>query len=256
VALARVEHVGYLRQAGRAAPDPDGDELPLVAALVADGLASPSCDALVIACTAPLVAIAPADGIRSLDPSRLDPAAVDARQRLSASGGVSLGEYLTAVAPRRCRAVSTPFVSVLHVDDVGAVDWHASSAHAPVTPGMLAEPGEVLVSLLNPANLRAAVVPPGEPVQISAEFGVFRSTVDPHAILGLLYSPSVRVQLRPMGTGTSSSRRRITADDVLSLVVPKLDPSRLDALARSVRNAQQQVADGRARLWQTYTDLR
>ena len=149
--------------------------------------------------------------------------------------------------------MTTPFVSVLHVDDLGAVDWQAAREHAPTTPGVLADPGELIVSLLNPARLRATVVPPGEPLQISAEFGVFESTVDPYAVLGLLYSPAVRAQLRPLGTGTSSSRRRITADDVLSLVVPKLAPSTMDNLARSVRDAHRQLTDARARLHRLYT---
>ncbi len=252
VVLARVEHVGYLRQAGRAAPDPDGNQLPAVATLVRDGLAAPS-DSVVVACEAPLVVIAPADGIRDLDPSRLDPAAMEARQTLLAAGGVSLGEYLTARPARHCRHITTPFVSVLHVDDLGAVDWHAAREHTPTTRGVLAKPGELIVSLLNPARLRATVIPKGEPLQISSEFGVFESTVDPYAVLGLLYSPGVRAQLRPLGSGTSSSRRRITADDVLSLVVPKLTPSTMDTLAESVREAHRQLIDARARLHLMYT---
>ncbi len=256
VALARVEHVGYLRQAGRAAPDPAGDQLPAVASLVTDGLAASSGDALVIASEAPLVVIAPGEGVRSLDPSRLDPVAMDARQTLLAAGGVPLGEFLTARPPRHCRRLSTPFVSVLHIDDLGAVDWQAAQEHAPATRGVLADPGELIVSLLNPARLRATVVPPGEPLQISSEFGVFKSTVDPYGVLGLLYSPLVRAQLRPLGTGTSSSRRRITADDVLALVVPKLASSTMDDLARSVRDAHRQLADARARLHQTYAAQR
>jgi hypothetical protein len=124
-----------------------------------------------------------------------------------------------------------------------------------VTPGILAEVGELIVSLLNPANLRAAVVPPGEAVQVSAEFGVFRSTVDAHAVLALLYSPDVRAQLRPLGTGTSNSRRRITAGDVLALVVPKLDHCTVDDLAATVRSAHQVVAAARTRLRAAYSPL-
>ncbi len=255
VALARVDHVGYVRQAGRAAPDPAGDELPAVASLVSDGLASATGDALVVASEAPLVVIAPADGVRSLDPSRLDPAATRARQTLLAAGGVFLGEYLTARSPRHCRRVTTPFVSVLHVDDLGAVDWQAAQEHTPTTRGVMADPGEIIVSLLNPSRLRATVVPPGAPMQISSEFGVFLSNVDPYAVLGLLYSPPVRAQLHPLGSGTSSSRRRITADDVLRLVVPKLAPSTMDDLAESIRAAHRQLADARACLHHTYSSM-
>jgi hypothetical protein len=106
------------------------------------------------------------------------------------------------------------------------------------------------VSLLNPARLRATVLP--KPAQVSAEFGVFAAHGDPYAILGLLYTPAVRAQLRPLGTGTSSSRRRIDVADVLSLIVPKLDPAALDALARAVRNAQRQISTARAALYTLY----
>jgi hypothetical protein len=252
VALARVEHVGYIRQAGRATADPAGDELPRAAALVTDGLASPSADGLVVACESPLVAIAPANAVRSLDPSRLDPAAVAARQHLTDAGGATLADYLMVLPPRRCRAVTTPYVSVLHIDDLGGVDWHAAHSVRPRTPGVRAEPGNILVSLLNPAHLRATVVPPGGAVQCSAEFGVFRSTVDPYAVLALLYSPHVRAQLRPLGTGTSSSRRRISTDDLLSIAVPKLEPSTLEDLAATVRSAQQQITAARTRLRSAY----
>jgi Type I restriction-modification system methyltransferase subunit len=257
VVLARVGHVGYVTRAGRPVPDPAGDELPAVASLVLSSLGTagneaPAHDPPALVSESPLVAVVDRDTLRTLDPAHLDPAAVAARRSLIDAGGVRLAEYLTAVPPRRCRSVTSPFVSVLHIDDLGTVDWHASRSYAPVTPGVLAEPGELIVSLLNPAQLRATVVPPGEPVQVSAEFGVFRSSVDPYAVLALLYSPPVRAQLRPLGTGTSSSRRRIGPDDVLALVVPKLNPSALDKLAATVRSAHQQLTAARAALRTSY----
>ena len=89
------------------------------------------------------------------------------------------------------------------------------------------------------------------PVQASAEFGVFTTDHDPYAVLGLLYSPLVRAQLRPLGTGTSSSRRRIDAEDVLSVIVPA-HPA-LPQLGQEVREAQQQIAAARARLTTLYS---
>ncbi|MBX6748319.1 MAG: N-6 DNA methylase [Micromonosporaceae bacterium] len=252
VVLARVGHVGYVTRAGKPAPDPAGDELPAVARLVHSSLDTAAGGAPAVVSESPLVAVVDRDELRTLDPARLDPAAVAARRSLIDAGGVRLAEYLTAVTPRRCRSVTSPFVSVLHIDDLGTVDWHAARRYTPVTAGVLAEPGELIVSLLNPAQLRAAVMPPGEPVQVSAEFGVFRSTVDPYAVLALLYSPAVRAQLRPLGTGTSSSRRRISPDDVLGLVVPKLEPSTLDRIAATVRAAHQQITAARATLRDAY----
>jgi hypothetical protein len=254
VALARAEHVGYLRQAGRAAPDPAGSDLPAIARSVVTGLgrAEPSAASVAVESVAPLVAIVARDAVRSLDPSRLDPEAMAARQALAAAGGVELREYLDVVTAARPRSVTSPFVSVLHVDDVGTVDWHAANTHTPSTPGLLASPGDLIVSLLNPSRLRATVIPPGPPVQVSGEFGVFRASGDPYGVLGLLYSAPVRAQLRPLGTGTSSSRRRIDAEDVLSLVVPKLSAAALDDLGATVRDAQHSIGEGRARLWDAF----
>lgn len=258
VVLARVDHVGYMTRAGAPAPDPAGNELPAVVALIGEAATrerARSADKagwLEILSESPLVALADANGPATLDPSRLDPVAAAARRSLTDAGGVPLAEYLRAVPPRRCREVTRPFLSVLHIDDLGTVDWHAARSYEPVTPGVLAEPGELIVCLLNPANLRAAVVPAGAAVQVSAEFGVFRSTVDPYAVLALLYHPAVRAQLRPLGTGTSNSRRRIAPLDVLSLVVPKLEPSTLDERAAAVRSAHQNVTAARDRLRAAY----
>jgi len=238
VAVARVHHVGYLRQGGKAAPDPAGNELPTAAAHINAASTSRS----------PLVAFAPPESIRTLDPSRLDPDALAARQALLADGGLPLSTFLRSVPVRRSRVISTPYVSVLHIDDLGTVDWTAAAAHTPTTPGILASTGDLIVSLLNPSKLRAAVLP--MPVQASAEFGVFTTDHDPYAVLGLLYSPLVRAQLRPLGTGTSSSRRRIDAEDVLSVIVPA-HPA-LPQLGQEVREAQQQIAAARARLTTLY----
>jgi N-6 DNA Methylase len=248
VALARVEHVGYLRQGGRAAPDPAGNELAAVSEAVRRGLRARSTASLTVESDRPLVAVLAYDAVVSFDPSRLDPDAVQARRSLLENGGAQLRDLLAPVRPRRCRdAGLRPYVSVLHVDDLGAVDWAEAARYAPSTPGIVARAGELIVSLLNPAKLRAAVVPEHfAAVQVSAEFGVFTATGGtPYAILGLLQLEQVRCQLRPLGRGTSSSRRRIDADDVLSLVVPKLDPSTLGRIDADLRRAYQTIAAGR-----------
>ena len=243
VALARVEHVGYLRQAGRAAPDPAGNELPLVPALVRSGLAAATSG---VVSDRPLVTVVPTDSLPTYASARLDPVALDARARVAELEGIELGELLTIHRAPKARVASTPHVSVLHVDDLGTVDWHAASVYVPTSRGLLVDAGDVLVSLLNPATLRAAVM--REPAQVSPEFGVFRATCDPYAVLGLLYSPLVRAQLAPLGRGTSSSRRRISEVDVLSLLVPKLSADDLADLGRSIRTAVSHVDTGRAAL--------
>ena len=202
--------------------------------------------------TQPLVAVVPAD-FGSYDPSRLDPDAVRARRALLDGGGIELRELLTARAGQRSRSAAvSPFVSVLHVDELGNVDWGEAETYAPKTAGLLVRGGQVIVSLLNPAKLRAAVIPAERArVQVSAEFGVFDAGDRPYAVLALLYSEQVRCQLRPLGRGTSSSRRRIDAEDVLSLVVPKLDDDRLAELDTVMSAAYASVAAGRAVLRST-----
>jgi hypothetical protein len=262
VVLARVEHVGYLRQASRAGPDPDGNELPTVSRLVRDNLAAAgrtaahAGTALTIASTDPLVALVAADSLHTLDPSRLDPAAMLARRLIVDQGGMELRELLRARKTTAARQAVPPFVSVLHVDELGTVDWHAVVGHTPITPGRLVEPGDVIVSLLNPSKLRAAVIPPAAaPMQVSGEFGVFSADCDPYAVLGILYSPGVRAQLRPLGRGTSSSRRRIDVQDVLSLVVPRLSAESLRELGRSVRDAERLVNQGRESLRRQFASV-
>jgi hypothetical protein len=170
------------------------------------------------------------------------------------AGGVELRDLLTAVRPRRCREIRCPYVSVLHLDDLGNVNWAEANGYTPSTPGFVARGGEVIVSLLNPARLRAAVIPEHlAEVQVSPEFGVFTAQDRPYAVLALLLSDAVRRQLAPLGRGTSSSRRRIEAEDVLSTIVPKLDDERRSELDATLRAAYATVADGQATLLRTVT---
>src|SRR5690606_13075023 len=107
MALARVDHVGYLRQGGRATPDPGGNQLPALPRLLAEGRAS-SVATVATVSRAPLVAVVAPDAVRHLDPARLDPAALEARQGATAAGGVELREYLRAITPSRPREVRAP----------------------------------------------------------------------------------------------------------------------------------------------------
>lgn len=239
--LARAEHVGYLKQGSGSVPDPEGDDLPAIADAATKVLARKFRalgSGVRFMCHAPLAAVVPARETTTLDPARVDPAAVSARIALRETG-VALRDLLRP-AKRRQRALrgSIPFVSVLHIDDFGAVAWHEARQHRPSTPGLEAEPGDVIFSLLNPRKLRATVIPNDfGTVLCSSEFGVFESVGDPHAVLVLLHHPLVRAQLAPLGRGTSSSRRRITPEDLLDVLVPSIPTRRLTSLASDVRDA-------------------
>jgi len=233
VFFARARHVGHVMKAGAAISDPNGDHLPEIAQGVAQILRLP--DGAPFAST--LVTACDRDSMTSLNASSVDVVAFDARAALLVRGGGTLSDVLAVPRARRVRLTAgMPFVSVLHLDDLGAVKWHEAEVNLPSTPGKLAKSGDVIVSLLNPAKFRATVIPDRyAEVQVSAEFGVFTSHIDPYAVLALLQHPMVRAQLAPLGRGTSSSRRRVEAEDVLGLACPPFDNAWIDSTGVIVR---------------------
>ncbi|MGI8536953.1 MAG: HsdM family class I SAM-dependent methyltransferase [Mycobacteriales bacterium] len=252
ILLARADHVGYIKQAGKVVPDPAGNDLPIITqvgcALLSGAMATPTVQPVVS--EQPLVAFPERRDLATLDPSRLDPSSVRARHGLRAEGATDLSTLIKPVRTVRAKKVSgLPFVSVLHVDDLGAVAWHEAEVNEPSTPGQFAKAGDLLVSLLNPKKLRAAVVPDVyAEVECSAEFAVFEANVDPYAVLALLYRPAVQAQLAPLGRGTSSSRRRIEAADVLALLVPALDSETVERLGEDTRQSLEAIRVARMTL--------
>jgi type I restriction enzyme M protein len=256
ILLARADHVGYLKQAGKVVPDPAGNDLPTITeigcALLSGAMATPTLQPLVS--EQPLVAYPERQDLATMDPSRLDPVSVRARHGLRAAGATELGTLIKPVRTRRAKKPGDlPFVSVLHVDDLGSVAWHEAEINTPTTPGQFARAGNLLVSLLNPRKLRAAVVPDAyAEVECSAEFGVFEANVDPYAVLALLYRPEVQAQLAPLGRGTSSSRRRIEAADVLALLVPSLKGDAMERLGAETGHSLEAIRVARMLLSTSY----
>ena len=203
----------------------------------------------------PLVADCDQAALTSLDASSVDLSALDARNELLRRGGGSFGEILAVSRARRVRLTAEmPFVLVLHLDEMGAVKWHEAEVNLPSTPGKLAKSGDLIVSLLNPAKFRATVIPDRYPeVQISAEFGIFASKVDPYAALALLQHPLVRAQLAPMGRGTSSSRRRVDADELLGLACPPHDETWEHRTGRTVRQMLASLDMAARALFETFS---
>lgn len=239
--LARAEHVGYLKHGSRSIADPQGDDLPAIAdaatKLLKRKVRDTSSEVRFVS-RVPLAAVVPARGAITLDPARVDPNAVSARAALRATD-LSFRDLLRP-AKRRQRGSHgpIPFISVLHIDDLGAVAWHEAERYRPSTPGLEALAGDVIFSLLNPRKLRATVIPgDAGPVLCSGEFGVFEPLNDPYEALVLLHHPLVRAQLTPLGRGTSSSRRRITPEDLLDVLVPRISPPHLASLAARTRAA-------------------
>lgn len=249
--LSRADHVGYIKQGGSAAIDPDGDDLPDIACTIERAVAENGSRPTKLLSRTPMVAVIGLDTFTSVNVASLDPDAVEARETLRAAGCVELREFLRPVSRRR-RLINTndvPFISVLHVNDLGMVSWRDAKDYRPSTPGLSARPGEILISLLNPRKFRATVVPDRYPVvQCSAEFGLFETAANPYAVLTLLQHPLVRAQVAPLGRGTSSSRRRIEAEDVLGLLVPRRDSDWFAAAGRQVQEALQSCANAEDKL--------
>ncbi len=250
VFLARTDHVGFVMSKGSPACDPHGDDLPRLATEIRHVVTDPATWR-----PSKQVARRRLAELVSLDASTLDVDAEAARASLKDAGGLEAGTILRFDGKRRTRSAGDrPFVSVLHVDELGAVDWHLASIHRPVTPGQLAKPGELLVSLLNPRKFRAAVVPESiGPIQCSAEFGVYQPDIDPYAALVLLQHPLVRRQIAPLGRGTSSSRRRIDATEVLSLMLPPFHDSWATRAGQSARDHFDHIATATGGLRELYS---
>lgn len=256
--LARADHVGYLKQGSTSVPDPAGDDLPAIADAASSVLRRPVADTtteVMFVSHKPLAAVVPARDATTLDPSRVDPAAFSARHTLRQSG-LSFRDLLRPAKRRQQKGHgSRPFISVLHIDDLGAVAWHEADTYQPTTPGLEALPGDVLFSLLNPRKLRATVVPEEVgPVLCSSEFGVFVPTGDSYEALVLLHHPLVRAQLAPLGRGTSSSRRRISPEDLLAISVPRLSDGSLSLLADDLREALRKLREASQAVARCYSE--
>jgi len=251
VFLARADHVGHVMKKGAVATDPDGDDLPGLSAVVRNVIAARGYADDV---GARVLSIDPSL-LTSLDASSIDRDAIRARHDATAAGGRELSCVLRGSKKRRAALEEgVPFVSVLHVDELGNVDWVDAQSYRPTTPGIVAHAGQILVSLLNPSKFRATVIPDAYAVvQCSAEFGVFDAVIDPYAALALLQHPLVRAQIGPLGRGTSSSRRRIETGDVLRLVAPPYDDDWVDKTGTLVSEALAVTAEARSRLRAAYS---
>lgn len=250
--FSRADHVGYLKQGGNVVVDPGGNDLVAITKGVEELLSSQGTHPRKrhVVSSRPFTLDVPRTELDSLDLANLDALAVEARETLAAEGGRRLGEFLSMVPTRRDQgSFAGPFVSILHVDELGVVDWVKAEKYEPLTPGIRAEAGQLIVSLINPSKLRATVVPDRyEAIWCSAEFGVFESSLNVYGVLRLLYEARVRAQLAPLGRGTSSSRRRIRSRDVLELIVPNRDDGSFGDSGDRLRRLMEDAVLSRTRL--------
>jgi type I restriction-modification system DNA methylase subunit len=144
------------------------------------------------------------------------------------------------------------FISVLHVVSEGVLDIRAARAYAPVTPGLPVEPGEVLLSKINPRIPRVIVAPQLEQTMLcSSEFEVMRpkGNWDAYTIAFLLLSPAAQKQVQGLTSGTSSSHNRIKTKDLagIQIAIPRKGTKSAILLKKQVaeyQSALKKIADG------------
>jgi hypothetical protein len=115
------------------------------------------------------------------------------------------------------------FLSVLHILGDGFVDVAAALTYTPKTPGIPIEPGEILLSRINPRIPRVCVAPDlGTPAICSTEFVVLKcmSPANPYELAYLLQTSIVQNQIQSLTSGTSASHNRIRTSELGEVLIP------------------------------------
>jgi type I restriction enzyme S subunit len=147
---------------------------------------------------------------------------------------------------KRDKYAASYFVSILHLNNKGTVDFHEAKLHNPVSSGIVCQIGDILFSGINPSQNRVTVWTKEGRALCSAEFSIYRPRKDisPFYLAFVWRSVYCLNQLEALTRGTSSSRRRLKEEDFAELLVPVLTP---DDQALIARNEQQAVEmDARA----------
>jgi type I restriction-modification system DNA methylase subunit len=155
----------------------------------------------------------------------------------------SLGE-LVEVPKRRKHENYTKdklFISVLHVIGEGVLDIPGIRSYRPITAGIRVQPGEVIISRLNPRIPRVIVVPDlGRELLCSSEFEALvpKQGVSPYALAYLLLSPMVQHQIRALTAGTSASHSRVKPEKIYEVNVPWPRDAVLAKFDATIKNYQ------------------
>lgn len=122
------------------------------------------------------------------------------------------------------------FVSILHVLGEGFLDMTGALKHAPKTPGVQTNPGELLLSRINPRIPRICVTPDfGVPTLCSSEFEVMRTKnpKDTYLLAYLIQTAAVQNQIQSLTSGTSASHNRIRTAELAQVLIPMPKPGSL-----------------------------
>ena len=212
--VAVAHHVGFRKRGKKRAHDPNGNDLTKIADEF--GTSNPRMGRLV-GCWRNHDAFVAARLMHLLD------------QPLSSSNQTCLADMVESIRAfengTESKAGERFHVSVLDVDATGLIDIVAASKNQPVSRGLACQPGDILVSCMNPKIWRVAVIPsmPGS-WSCSPEFVVLRpkKSQDLWKIALALHHPSVMQSVQAMAKGTSSSRQRVPKDRLLAVTLPEL----------------------------------
>jgi len=210
---ASAEHVGFVKKGNRRVADPAGNDLTEIATDFTRK--RPSVGTRV-------------GNWRNFD--RLAPSHLFTAQDRASSKQGRLREFadeIRRVAAPDANSSESVHVSVLDVDETGLIDIISASKNQPATPGLTCQPGDVLVSCINPRIWRVAVVPETPGVwSCSSEFLVLRpkSGVSPWSLAVALHHASVLQTVQAMAGGTSSSRQRVPKKLLPDIHIPVPSP--------------------------------
>jgi hypothetical protein len=212
VYLAKAGHVGFLKRGNRRIPDPAGNELHVIAAEFAErkngvGIFGKPWHEVEKLAASDICLFKTSPGSRAS--VQLSAFARPVREFYDASNKNLKGHF---------------HVSVLDVDETGLIDVISALKQRPVTRALSCQPGDVLISCINPRIWRATVVPDIKGTwSCSPEFVVLRPK-DPNASWALslaVHHGSVASAVQGMAGGTSSSRQRVEKDAILELRIPR-----------------------------------
>jgi type I restriction-modification system DNA methylase subunit len=136
------------------------------------------------------------------------------------------------------------FISVLHILGEGFVDVGGALSYAPKTPGIYTNPGELLMSRINPRIPRVCVTPDfGMKTLCSSEFEVMKpkANVNVYTLAYLLQTDSVQNQIRSLTSGTSASHNRIRTTELSHVLIPiaKKGTKKVKLISRLANDYQQ-----------------
>lgn len=243
--MAVANHVGYLKKGAVEVPDPQGNELPIIATAYRKFVQEAQKESREELSHSPMIVAVPQHELQDaltpqtyhIDRHRAEQVVVAMHKEFR-----YLHELVSLVKAQQAgRTEKTNyFISVLHVDENSNVDWNAAKTYTPSSKGIRCQANDVIFSCLNPAKVRVAVIPEdieGE-VLCSTEFAILRTKrQNPYFVALALRTSTSQRQILPLARGTSSSRRRVRDEDLLQIILPYPEFSMRQELSTKFREA-------------------